>query len=239
MAAVKLILTDIEGTTSSIAFVKDVLFPYAEKHIDEFIRQHQQEAAVAEQIRAAKNLIEEQQKTSEISLETVIAQLKQWIKDDIKATPLKTLQGMLWKQGYEQGDYKAHVYPDAVEYLQKWHQQGIPLFVYSSGSVKAQHLFFKYSEFGDLLKLFSGHFDTNVGHKQDSQSYQNIFEQFSNQYADLNIENILFLSDVEAECDAAEVAGMKTALLKRSEDYPEFTQKDRTAFNSFEKIIFE
>ena len=173
--SVKLILTDIEGTTSSISFVKDVLFPYAAEHLPAFIKAHQQDDTVRQLLADTAELAaQEGNNISAADMDAVSAVLLQWIAEDKKATPLKTLQGMIWKAGYENGDYKAHMYADAVDYLQQWHAAGLPLYVYSSGSVAAQKLFFGYSEAGNLLPLFSGHFDTQVGGKREAQSYQNI-----------------------------------------------------------------
>ena len=203
---IKAILTDIEGTTSSIAFVKDVLFPYAARALPEFLEKHWQEPAVREQILAVAETVGEPIDTAEQANRI----LQQWIREDRKATPLKALQGMIWKAGYQQGDYRAHIYADAAETLRQWHQDGLPLYVYSSGSVAAQKLFFGHSEAGDLQPLFSGYFDTTSGAKQDPQSYRHIAEQIS-----LPAEQILFLSDISAELDAANEAGMQTLLVDR------------------------
>ena len=200
------IVTDIEGTTSSIAFVKDVLFPYAARSMEGFLSRHWDEAAVQEQITALASETD----TTVDSPAAVNRVLQQWISEDRKATPLKTLQGMIWRAGYENGDYQAHVYPDAVQQLNRWHDQGIPLYVYSSGSIAAQKLFFAYSEAGDLTPLFAGYFDTTTGAKQDSDSYQRIAENIGQPPA-----QILFLSDIEAELNAAQQAGMQTVLLDR------------------------
>ena len=195
--SVKLILTDIEGTTSSISFVKDVLFPYAAEHLPAFIKAHQQDDTVRQLLADTAELAaQEGNNISAADMDAVSAVLLQWIAEDKKATPLKTLQGMIWKAGYENGDYKAHMYADAVDYLQQWHAAGLPLYVYSSGSVAAQKLFFGYSEAGNLLPLFSGHFDTQVGGKREAQSYQNILQALQKTH-DINAADVLFLSDIE------------------------------------------
>lgn len=142
--------------------------------------------------------------------------LQGWIDEDRKHTALKALQGMIWKAGYENADFHAHVYPDAVERLRAWQAQGLPLYVYSSGSVGAQKLFFAHSEAGDLLPLFSGHFDTEIGGKREAASYTRIAESLG-----LPPAEILFLSDVVEELDAAREAGMATALIDRPQDYPQ------------------
>jgi len=202
---IKAIVTDIEGTTSSLSFVKDVLFPYARAHMRTFIQQHAEEPKVAALIEDVR------QETGEaLSLEGVIGTLEQWIDTDKKITPLKALQGMLWETGYQQGDFKGHIYPDAKQQLEQWHQHGIKLFVYSSGSVHAQKLLFGYTEYGDLNYLFSGYFDTRIGAKVERDSYQHITEAIT-----IPANEILFLSDVQVELDAAKAAGMQTTWLVR------------------------
>jgi len=205
---VNAVVTDIEGTTSSLSFVKDVLFPYARAHIGTFIRQHAEDPPVA-------TLIEDVQHEAgeALNLEGVIQTLEQWIDADKKITPLKALQGMLWETGYRQGDFKGHIYPDAKQQLAHWHQQGIKLYVYSSGSVHAQKLLFGYTEYGDLNYLFSGYFDTRIGAKVERDSYQHIAEAIK-----LPANEILFLSDIKAELDAAKLTGMHTTWLVRDGD---------------------
>lgn len=141
---IKAILTDIEGTTSAVSFVFDVLFPYAAKHLPDFVRQNAARADVAEQLDAVRRDSGE----SQADVERVIEILLGWIAEDRKATPLKALQGMVWEQGYQAGQLKGHVYPDAVDALKHWHQEGYQLFVYSSGSIQAQKLIFGCSEAG-------------------------------------------------------------------------------------------
>ena len=205
----RVILTDIEGTTSSISFVKQVLFPYARRELPAFLRAHAGEPLVAEQIRATR----QEMGHPDASLDAVIARLQQWIDEDRKITPLKTLQGLLWERGYREGDYRAHIYPDAARQLREWHARGSPLYVYSSGSIAAQKLFFGHTEAGDLLSRFSGHFDTTSGAKQDAEAYRTIVQAI-----DVAPEDVLFLSDVEAELDAARAAGLRTCWLARPED---------------------
>lgn len=199
------IVTDIEGTTSSLSFVKDILFPYARKHMEEFIFQQQENIEV-------KTLLEQVQKITEkdLSTEEIINQLHEWIDQDKKVTPLKALQGLLWEKGYRDSDFKGHVYQDAYDQLKQWHKNGIKLYVYSSGSIYAQKLLFSYSDFGDMTTLFEGYYDTAIGHKQEKQSYQNIISDIKQP-----AEQILFLSDIEQELNAAHEAGMKTQWLVR------------------------
>jgi enolase-phosphatase E1 len=201
----KAILTDIEGTTSSLSFVKDVLFPYARERMAEFIRQHAQEAAVKKELEEARRL-----SGKNLNEPEVIEQLIRWIDEDRKITPLKSLQGMIWEDGYKKGDFKGHLYEDAVRHLKKWKQAGIRLYVFSSGSVQAQKLLFAHTEYGDLTPLFSGYFDTTIGNKREADSYRKIAEIIGSPPGD-----ILFLSDIKEELDAARVAGMQVTWLVR------------------------
>ncbi len=203
---IKAILTDIEGTTSAVSFVFDVLFPFARKHLPGFVRQNAEQPAVAQQLQAVRDQAGE----PDADVERVIAILLEWIAEDRKATPLKALQGMVWEQGYNAGQLKGHVYLDAVDALKHWHQQGYRLYVYSSGSIQAQQLIFGCSEAGDLSGLFSGYFDTTSGPKREAQSYQTIAQAM-----DCPAGDILFLSDIVEELDAARAAGMATCGLAR------------------------
>src|SRR5690606_31843314 len=148
---IKAILTDIEGTTSAVSFVFDVLFPYAREHLPAYVRAHASEPAVATQLDAVRAESGEAQADTARVIEILLG----WIAEDRKATPLKALQGMIWAQGYHAGQLKGHVYPDAVEALKCWKQAGYELYVYSSGSIQAQQLIFGCSEAGDLAPLFS------------------------------------------------------------------------------------
>ena len=235
MQNVKLILTDIEGTTSSISFVKDVLFPYAADHLPAFVKENINDEKVQTALQQTAELAaEDGENISADNTDALIARLLQWISEDRKATPLKTLQGLIWKTGYENGDYQAHMYPDATEYLKKWHDSGLPLYVYSSGSVKAQELFFGYSQDGNLLPLFEGHFDTLMGGKRETQSYRNILAELQKTHAGLNAADVLFLSDIKEELDAAKEAGMQTVWLLRDSDIP--AGAEHKAVKSFAEI---
>ncbi|MDQ4426278.1 acireductone synthase [Thalassolituus sp.] len=234
-ASVKVILSDIEGTTSSISFVKDVLFPYAAEHLPQYVRDHINDDAVKAALQQTAELAaEDGEKITPDDTEALIAKLLQWIAEDRKATPLKAVQGLIWKTGYENGDYQAHMYPDATEYLKKWHDSGLPLYVYSSGSVKAQELFFGYSQDGNLLPLFKGHFDTLIGGKRETQSYLNILADLQKNHAGLHANNVLFLSDIKEELDAAKEAGMQTVWLLRDSEIP--ADAEHKAVKSFAEI---
>ncbi|MCR4302216.1 MAG: acireductone synthase [Sulfuricaulis sp.] len=201
----KVILTDIEGTTSSLSFVKDVLFPYARERIVEFVRQHVEEPSVKKELEEVRRLSGKNLNDSEI-----IEQLIRWIDEDKKITPLKSLQGMIWEDGYKKGDFKGHVYEDAVQHLKKWKQAGLKLYIFSSGSVQAQKLLFAHTEYGDLTPLFSGYFDTTIGSKREAESYRKIADSIG-----MPPGEILFLSDIREELDAARAAGMPVKWLIR------------------------
>jgi enolase-phosphatase E1 len=200
------ILTDIEGTTSSIDFVKDVLFPYAREKLPAFVVTHADRPEVQHWLHEAAR----EAGLVSASQQEIIELLLRWIDEDRKITSLKALQGMIWADGYASGEFKSHVYPEVAENLRKWQAQGIRLYVYSSGSVAAQKLLFGYSEAGDLTSLFSGYFDTEIGTKRDADSYRRIAEAIGTAP-----EQILFLSDVAAELDAAVAAGIQTIQLVR------------------------
>jgi enolase-phosphatase E1 len=202
---IKAILTDIEGTTSSLSFVKDVLFPYAAERLPDFVRAHRddpQVAALLEDARAVADGAGDE--------EALIAQLLDWIATDRKITPLKALQGLIWEEGYARGDFSGHVYADAARRLRDWHGAGLRLYVYSSGSVHAQKLLFGHTDYGDLTPVFDGFFDTRIGGKRERESYSAIASEIG-----LPPGEILFLSDILEELDAAHDAGMATIALRR------------------------
>lgn len=221
---IEVILTDIEGTVGSIRFVKEVLFPYADRQMEAFLERHWDEPAVASAVADAARDSGE----TLANAASAAALLRRWIAEDRKATPLKTLQGLIWRAGYENGDYRAHVYPDAVEGLRRWRHDGLALYVYSSGSIAAQKLFFGHSEAGDLTPLFNGYFDTTSGGKKEADSYRAIQAEIG-----VAADAILFLSDVEAELDAARAAGLRTVLLDRDDA---IADSDHTRVTTFDDI---
>ncbi|MFI4970444.1 MAG: acireductone synthase [Lysobacterales bacterium] len=204
---IKVILTDIEGTTSSISFVKDVLFPYARERLPAFIVTHGDSAEVQYWLHEAA----EEAGMVSATQQEIIELLVLWTDADRKSTALKALQGMIWNDGYANGEYRAHVYPEVPARLRAWHAAGKRLYVYSSGSVLAQQLLFAHTEAGDLTPLFSGYFDTGIGAKRDADSYQRIAAEVGEPSG-----TILFLSDIVEELDAARAAGMQTTLLARA-----------------------
>lgn len=204
---IRAILTDIEGTTSSIAFVHEVLFPYARARLADWLAAHAPEADVAAQLAATRT---EAGLADDAPLAAVTDVLLGWIDADRKATPLKALQGRLWADGYAAGDFRGHVYADVPPCLRVWHAAGLTLAVYSSGSVEAQRLLFAHSEHGDLTPLFSAYFDTRIGHKREPASYTAICAALGFAPA-----GVLFLSDITEELDAARAAGLATVQLVR------------------------
>ncbi len=224
---IKAIVTDIEGTTSSLSFVKDVLFPYARANLEDYVRRHLDEPQV-------NVLLEDVCKEAGAELDTgqLIAQLIQWLDEDKKVTPLKSLQGLIWEAGYQKGDFSGHIYPDAAANLKAWKAKGLDLYVYSSGSVHAQKLLFTHTEFGDLTLLFSGYFDTRIGGKKEPDSYCKIAKQL-----DIPANQILFLSDIKEELDAAKTAGFQTLWLTR--DSTPDPHAEHQQVSSFDVIALE
>jgi enolase-phosphatase E1 len=206
---VTVVLTDIEGTTSSVRFVYDTLFPYFRKNcwkLKELTHLPSVQQAFKRTVELAYNLDGLRLRT----VEDILSTLLRWSEEDRKITPLKTLQGILWKEGYEKGELQGHVYPDVAQALEQWAQAGLTLAVFSSGSVAAQKLLFEHSVSGDLTRYFSAYFDTETGEKRAIETYQIIAEQLS-----VNPSNILFLSDIKEELEAASCAGMQTIQLIR------------------------
>jgi enolase-phosphatase E1 len=235
------ILLDIEGTTSSLAFVRDVLFPYARRHLEEFLRKHW-------------NIQEVRTACERIAREAGAASLAAWGGDradpdairsriceevirlmdrDAKAGGLKDLQGLIWREGYEAGELRSHVYPDVPPALAAWRAAGVEVRIYSSGSTAAQRLFFAQTILGDLSGFFTGHYDTTVGAKRAPSSYAAIA-------ADMQLvpSEILFLSDVKAELDAAASAGMQTALVVRPGNDPFSAEPHHACVENFGEISF-
>jgi len=191
------VLLDIEGTISSTAFVRDVLFGYSRRHLPAFVAAHKHERETASILEAAAAL-----SGSDDPLAALIA----WQSRDEKAPPLKAIQGLVWESGYASGAFRSPIYADALVALRRWRAAGLTLFVYSSGSLKAQDLFFRHSEAGDLRGLFSGHFDTAIGSKAKPSSYARIARSIGAPAA-----QVLFLSDDPRELAAARAARLQVA----------------------------
>lgn len=198
------IVTDIEGTTTPIAFVHRVLFPFARTHLTVFVATNRTDPAVAAALAETERLM-----PGKAPLDTLL----KWMDEDTKVGPLKTIQGLIWRNGYRNGELASELYPDVAPVLRAWHAAGLRLAVYSSGSVEAQKLLFGHVPEGDLTPMFTSFFDTATGGKKDAPSYRAIAASLGTAPG-----AVLFLSDVEAELDAATVAGLRTCQLVRPAD---------------------
>ncbi|XP_001359402.3 enolase-phosphatase E1 [Drosophila pseudoobscura] len=219
----KVVLVDIEGTTTSISFVHDVLFPYAKNNVKKFLEESWESSSEVKQIvRELQQVPQYAEYTAtlrvppqEVDVQVITGFVRYLIDKDLKVTPLKTLQGLIWQQGYETGELMGHVFNDVPGAFEAWREAGLRIAVYSSGSVAAQKLIFRYSIVGDLLTHLSAHFDTHVGHKQESQSYANIAQSLGE-----DPSHILFLTDIPGEAAAARSAGLQTIILQRPGNTP-------------------
>ncbi len=235
------LLLDIEGTTSSVRFVYDQMFPFVRREIERFLTDHLGDQNV---VAACDQIVREARETGskdfedwpdglfrEQQIKKMIAEVTRLMDGDVKATGLKELQGLIWKSGFESGQLCAHVYEDVPPALKKWHRLGMDIRIYSSGSVSAQKLFFAHTEAGDLLSFLRGHYDTKIGGKKEAESYRKIAEAF-----DLTVGEILFLSDVVEELDAAREAGLKTGLSLRPENSAIADNNGHPTITSFRDI---
>ena len=234
------ILLDIEGTTSSIDFVYDVMFPYARKNFAGYLEEH----FSSETVQSALPLLAKdlgfnsvdamfskcEQGDGDSRADVVHRALIGLMDDDVKSTGLKKLQGLVWESGFRSGEMVAHLYDDVAPAIADWKASGLDMRIYSSGSIYAQKLFFGHSVAGDLLPQFSGHYDTTVGHKRESASYQKIADDWVDAAA------VLFISDVSEELDAAIAAGMRTLLSIRPGNKPVKNRDNYDAIESFEEV---
>lgn len=209
MTAIRAVVTDIEGTTTPLAFVHEVLFPYARARLARFVTENEADGQVAAALADARRL----GGIADADTEATVRLLLSWLDEDRKAGPLKLLQGLIWRKGYEEGVLKGEVHEDAAAMLRRWRDRGLRLFVYSSGSEEAQRLIFGCSDKGDLAPLFEGFFDTRIGAKIESGSYRAIAERVA-----LDAGAMLFLSDHADEIAAAKEAGMRVVQIDRALD---------------------
>ena len=209
------VLIDIEGTTTPVAFVREVLFPFARARLPAWLEANAGRPEVAALLSDVQRHAHGQEP---------LAALLGWMDRDSTIMPLKTLQGMIWHDGYAAGDLRGDIYPDVPPCLHRWSRAGLRLYVYSSGSVEAQKLIFAHSAAGDLVPLFSGFFDTRVGGKREPDSYARLAIGMNVPTAE-----ILFLSDLEEELDAAAAAGLRTCQLVREQDCTEPSARHATA----------
>ena len=230
----KAILLDIEGTTTPIDFVHKTLFPFAKEKIDEFVAQNFDEIKPEiEQLKSEYRADFTNQiygrSFREDSPESIADYLKFLIDADRKSTPLKSLQGKIWQAGYETGALQSEMFPDVAPAFERWTTQGIRIAIFSSGSILAQKLIFKYSASGDLSAFIDAYFDTTTGAKREAESYRRIAEKL-----DFDAAEVLFVSDILDELDAARVSGMQTALSVRQGNgqiAAEFTHRSVTSFD--------
>jgi len=229
----KAILLDIEGTTTPIDFVHEVLFPYSRARIANFVAMHfdrlhpEIEQLVDESARDAKYTVP----VDPLEPGSISAYLEHLIDNDKKSTPLKSIQGKIWQEGYEAGELKPIVYDDVPPAFARWVGEGKTVAIYSSGSELAQRLLFRHTDHGDLTPHISAYFDTTVGGKREASSYERIAEELG-----LTPADVLFVSDVREELDAARSAGMATALAIR-EGNPETDAGRHRAVRSFGEIV--
>lgn len=236
------LLLDIEGTTTPIDFVYKVLFPYARAHVGDYLA-NKASPNVEEEIAALTELNKDDTRrglepprvdgsVEESSLDKIVAYLY-WLMDrDSKATPLKSIQGKIWEAGYNSGDLRSQVFEDVPRAFERWQQQRRKIFIYSSGSVLAQKLLFASTQFGDLTPYISDYFDTNVGAKKQSESYVRISQAIA-----VPAPNILFVSDVTDELDAARSAGLETRLCIRPGNHLQPEPSNHEAIRSFDEIV--
>jgi len=241
-SSIRAILLDIEGTTTPVDFVYKTLFPYARERAGEFLRAHWDDASVREDVAglraqhqadAAANLAPPPWTAGspESELSSAISYAG-WLMDrDSKCSPLKSLQGKIWQEGYAKGELHGEVFPDALAAILRWTRQGKRIAIFSSGSVLAQKLLFSTVAGCDLTRFVEAHFDTSVGAKGDPQSYQQIAEALA-----VPAREILFISDVARELDAARDAGMQIALCVRGEPPAEAASGKYCVVRSFDAI---
>lgn len=217
------ILLDIEGTTSSISFVHEVMFPYVLQRLDGFVAEHSQrddvQAAYAQIAKDAgyDSLPAWLSRAESDSPESLVAEeVRRLMSQDVKSTGLKALQGIIWERGFQTGELVAHIYPDVLPAIERWTASGIEVRIYSSGSIAAQKLFFGHVEgAGDCLHLLSGHYDTTIGGKKDVISYRKIADDWG-----IAPTEILFVSDIAEELEAAQAAGLQTRASVRPGNAP-------------------
>jgi len=225
MDQVRGILLDIEGTTTPIAFVHEVLFSYARAHARGFLTKD------LDEVRADVALLREEHaadKSNNLQPPESIPDYIDWLIDrDRKSTALKSLQGKIWRQGYLDGSLKSQVFADVAPAFERWRRAGLKIGIFSSGSVLAQQLLFAHTDAGDLTGFIDDYFDTNVGKKGDAESYRKIATAM-----DLELSEILFISDVVAELEAAQESGMRTLLSIRPGNSPQKWPQMTISFDS-------
>jgi enolase-phosphatase E1 len=207
--AIRCVLLDIEGTILPVAFVRDVLFPFAQRRMASFLRDQEGNPTVRRWVTVCLDTIAQEQRQAP-SYEELAIVLHRWITEDRKHPGLKALQGMIWEEGYRTGAFAPSLYEDVVPALHRWRENGLRLALYSSGSEQAQRLLLEHTTGGDLTDLFSSFFDTSAGAKTEAASYRRIAR-----FLNLHPEEVHFLSDSEPELDAAAASGLQTTQVVR------------------------
>jgi enolase-phosphatase E1 len=237
------LLLDIEGTTTPIDFVYNVLFPYARTHVRDYLAASLSLPAVRGDIAGLYDENAEDARrgleppllegpVEQVSLDTVEAYVRWLMERDRKTAPLKSIQGKIWDEGYRRGELRSQVFEDVLPAFKRWTERAKKIFIYSSGSVLAQKLLFANTEARDLTPFISGYFDTNIGAKKDPESYRRIASELK-----LQSLAVLFVSDVTAELDAAASAGFETLLCVRPGNHPQSPAASHTIINTFDEIF--
>jgi enolase-phosphatase E1 len=220
-SSIRWLLLDIEGTTSSVDFVYKTLFPFSSARVEDYLHEHSAERQISETIESLRSeharehandpqIGEWRGDSAEETIKSAATYVRRLIELDRKVTPLKTLQGMIWEEGFLSGELKGHVFEDVPRAFARWKSEGKRIAIFSSGSVQAQKLLFGHSVAGDLTKYIEAYFDTTTGPKREAASYAAIAKALVVSAAD-----VMFVSDVTAELDAAHEAKMDTALMVR------------------------
>ena len=219
---IRAIVTDIEGTTTDIRFVHNVLFPYARERLAHYLRAGEHR----EPVNVLLNELRGEIHAPAASVDELIETLYKFMDEDRKSTTLKAIQGHIWREGYVNGDFTGHLYPDVVPAMRRWSDADIDIYIYSSGSVSSQKMLFSHSTEGDVSGLLSGFFDTHVGAKRQVSSYRNISMKTG-----VPVHPLQFLSDIREELDAARESGWKTVQLIRGEPDTQSTHRQATSFD--------
>jgi enolase-phosphatase E1 len=241
---IRVILLDIEGTTTPVDFVHKTLFPHASRMVESFLREHFAETEIQSLVAELRSQHQRdegdgleppawKEDTDALRLHSNVAYVKWLMGRDSKTTPLKMLQGKIWQEGYERGELHGEVYADVPRAFARWKQQGREIWIYSSGSVLAQQLLFRSTPAGDLTEYISGFFDTHIGAKTESDSYRRIAEVLGRSPVD-----VLFISDAIREVDAARLASMQAALCQRDAALAN-SAKDNKSIQTLDQILPE
>ena len=233
------VLLDVEGTTSSISFVHDVMFPFARRELERYLEEHWESPALQAACDQIARDAGHQDLVSWSGRDAANADRRHLVRDevhrlmdgDVKATGLKQLQGLVWQHGFTGGELRAHLYDDVLPAIEAWSRGGLEISIYSSGSIAAQKLFFGHTIQGDLLRYFRCHYDTTTGAKYSSESYQRIALDLG-----LPADRILFVSDVVAELDAARSAEFQTVLSNRPDNPPITSSHDHRVITTFAEL---